>query len=555
MRLSVLLLSAIMVEPSTAFATTPQMLGVFGDGMVLQHDRPIIDGCGALPHANIAACVGNSSGPCGDEIVRIMADKIGCFSLPLAPRSVMKSAASKLVIEVKVSTGNASSPFFARARDVSYGHVILCAGQSNMVHPLSYVYNATAQIAAAALLPNLRLFVVGRQWSNEAGTNIPLNCTGGGEPPINPDCSVGFRNVWRSPTQGGAYGAASFSAVCYLTAQELMRTELGTDAAVGLVEADWGGSNMATWQSREVAVAHGCPGLVAPGDGCPMNVSTISPVRGNSWACLLHGMIQPLTLSLRPFLTLWYQGEANSGDVPSTYQCQLEAMIAEWRALFNSSSMPFFVVQLAPYWQKNVGSTYPAIRIAQAQATDNSMHSGPSGYAVTHDLGDIAGGIHPHNKTEVGRRLALEIRAKVFKTPNLPRIPAPLPGPVQVKSRPGLLADDPSSSFGIKFNDEVTKSPFGLVWSGTHNCTVCCNASTTEIVEVCSGNDCRNQNSIDWTVAAARWNQNEGELAVSVNATPGAVRYAWSNYPECLLFDGAGLPVGPFNRSVAGRVG
>jgi hypothetical protein len=245
-------------------------------------------------------------------------------------------------------------------------------------------------------------------------------------------------------------------------------------------------------------------------------------------------------------------------------------MIAEWRALFNSSSMPFFVVQLAPYWQKNVGSTYPAIRIAQAQAADNSMHSGPSGYAVTHDLGDIAGGIHPHNKTEVGRRLALEIRAKVFKTPNLPRIPAPLPGPVQVKSRPGLRADDPSSPFGVKFNDDVT-APYaatfgikfndevtatgGLVWSGTHNCTICCNASTTEIVEVCSGNDCRNQKSVDWTVAAAQWNQNEGELTVIVNATPGAVRYAWSNYPECLLFDGAGLPVGPFNRSVAGRVG
>jgi len=32
--------------------------------------------------------------------------------------------------------------------------------QSNMVHPLSYDYNATAQIAAATLLPNLRLFQV-----------------------------------------------------------------------------------------------------------------------------------------------------------------------------------------------------------------------------------------------------------------------------------------------------------------------------------------------------------------------------------------------------------
>ena len=30
---------------------------------------------------------------------------------------------------------------------------------------------------------------------------------------------------------------------------------------------------------------------------------------------------------------------------------------------------------------------------------------------------------------------------------------------------------------------------------------------------------------------------------------PAAVRYAWSNYPQCVLFEHA-LPVGPFNLSV-----
>lgn len=63
-----------------------------------------------------------------------------------------------------------------------------------------------------------------------------------------------------------------------------------------------------------------------------------------------------------------------------------------------------------------IGNTYPATRIAQATATTNLVAGNPlaaTGYCVTHDIGDIAGGIHPHNKTEVGRRLSFSIRTQV----------------------------------------------------------------------------------------------------------------------------------------------
>lgn len=106
----------------------PRMLGVFGDGMVLQHDRPLIHGCGTQPHDRIAACVG----PCKDEIARGVADANGCFTLHLAPRPVFSgNRSSTLSIAVKISTGNASSPFFAHAHGVTFGHVILCGGQAS----------------------------------------------------------------------------------------------------------------------------------------------------------------------------------------------------------------------------------------------------------------------------------------------------------------------------------------------------------------------------------------------------------------------------------------
>ena len=371
---------------------------------------------------------------------------------------------------------------------------------------------------------------------------LPLGCNDNNTTPaLHPACASGLRNFWRSPTPQGDPGASSFSAVCYLTAQELMRNEWGENASVGLVEADWGGSNMATWQTRDLVVARGCAAEPPAQHSCPLAMAGISPIRGNNWGCLLHGMIQPLTQSLRPSLALWYQGESNSHDPPSTYRCQLEAMIAEWRAAFNSS-IPFFLVQLAPYWQgRRTGATYPAIRIAQAKAVKTMMaETGvASGYCVTHDLGDHAGGIHPHNKTEVARRLAIEIRAKVFGVQGLPHIPE-VSSACTNKNSPNRLE--------ISFEPTVTD----LRWGGTHNCTECCTINTT-VVEVCAANDCTNQTSVAWTAIAARWEHESGSHLLTADALtpPKAVRYAWSDYPECVLFDSEGLPVPPFNQSIS----
>ena len=62
-----------------------------------------------------------------------MADAIGCFTLHLAPRPVFSgNRSSALSIAVKVA-GNASSPFFATAHGVTFGHLILCGGQASVV--------------------------------------------------------------------------------------------------------------------------------------------------------------------------------------------------------------------------------------------------------------------------------------------------------------------------------------------------------------------------------------------------------------------------------------
>jgi hypothetical protein len=151
------------------------MLGVFGDGMVVQHDNPLLHGCGAPAGHRIGAAVKDHSAN-KTTATWTTADQEGCFVIALDPRPQMYFPSDNLSVIVKLATGKSNSPSFATARDVMFGTVILCSGQSNMVHPLSYDYNATEQLAAAKLLPNLRLFQVGRQWSNNGSmaNSLPL---------------------------------------------------------------------------------------------------------------------------------------------------------------------------------------------------------------------------------------------------------------------------------------------------------------------------------------------------------------------------------------------
>lgn len=161
--------------------------------MVVQHDNPAFNGCGAPAGEHMAAEVIQDDN--ATEIVRFVADDNGCFRFETATRPAMTLSSQAVTVAVKLSKG-AQEPWFAVAHKVMFGHVILCAGQSNMVHPLSYDYNATAQENASHFLPNLRLFQVGRQWVNHTVADLPLGCHSNGTVPnLTPGCEV--RNEWR----------------------------------------------------------------------------------------------------------------------------------------------------------------------------------------------------------------------------------------------------------------------------------------------------------------------------------------------------------------------
>ncbi len=127
-------------------------------------------------------------------------------------------------------------------------------------------------------------------------------------------------------------------------------------------------------------------------------------------AGLYNGMIYPL----RKYAikgVLWYQGESND-SYPYDYKDLLEAVITDWRLLWNMGSFPFLYVQLANYcpWRKEPEvSNWARLREEQRQA----MEVSDTGMVVTIDKG-MYNDLHPWDKKSVGERLALWAFHMVF---------------------------------------------------------------------------------------------------------------------------------------------
>lgn len=128
---------------------------------------------------------------------------------------------------------------------------------------------------------------------------------------------------------------------------------------------------------------------------------------------LYNGMIAPLT----PYAikgALWYQGETPCPGGNAVHRRILTDMIADWRARFRSPDSWFLIVQLpvlggTPTMDPNASAT-AAIRAVQwdvGQAVANADT------AVIIDLGDPRN-IHPKNKQDVGKRLALIAQARIY---------------------------------------------------------------------------------------------------------------------------------------------
>jgi sialate O-acetylesterase len=227
-------------------------------------------------------------------------------------------------------------------------------------------------------------------------------------------------------------------------------------------------------------------------------------------AVLYDGMLSPVA-PLAITGAIWYQGEQNSPRGYG-YRRLLPAVIASWRELFGEGDFPFYVVQLPAFGARSATPTddgWADIRESQAIAAARVPHSC---LAVTVDTGD-PNSLHPGNKQPVGERLALCALARHY-------------GRHVVYSGPTVLSVDRlRHSVRLRFEH----ADGGLVAKG----------GRLEGFSI-AGRDRK------WYPADARI-QGDALLVSSPEVPhPTQVRYAWQADPPATLFNGAGLPAGPF---------
>ncbi|MNJ95483.1 Glycosyl hydrolases family 2, sugar binding domain [compost metagenome] len=124
---------------------------------------------------------------------------------------------------------------------------------------------------------------------------------------------------------------------------------------------------------------------------------------GHSPTAYYYAMIQPLSNYSIKGVT-WYQGESNAPK-PEQYQALLTSLINSWRKDWQQPNLPFLYVQLANYCSTGtepLNSNWALLREAQMK----TLNVPYTGMAVIHDIGE-KDDIHPRNKLDVGKRLAL----------------------------------------------------------------------------------------------------------------------------------------------------
>jgi sialate O-acetylesterase len=476
------------------------MPSVFSDHMVLQRGRPV-------PVWGRAPAGQAVSVQLAGETVETAADVAGRWRVELP---AMPAAGPRQML---VECGGESMHF----SDVLVGDVWVCSGQSNMGFVLQNADDGEQEVAEADW-PEMRLLGVPQVTAETPQEDFE-----------------GRWEVCRPQT------ARDFSAVAYFFGRSLHR-ELGVP--IGLIDTSWGGTPAESWvprpalqgdpnlesvlmrwdavlarypasraeyealrkeyeQARERSRQQGLPEPQPPAE--PMG-------RGhqNAPGTLYNAMVAPLVpYGIRG--ATWYQGESNAGRAYE-YRYLLQRLIRSWRERWKQGDFPFLVVQLANFKrlaEEPRVSSWAELREAQAMALDLPN----TGLAVTIDIGE-ADDIHPTNKQDVGKRLAL------------------------------------CALHGEYGRDDIDWTGPVLESMGIGGETVRVKFAHAEGLHTADGGPVRG-----FALAGAdrEWHWADGQikgdtvvLSADPVTAPVAVRYAWADNPPCNLENAAGLPARPF---------
>ncbi|MCP5556163.1 MAG: sialate O-acetylesterase [Verrucomicrobiaceae bacterium] len=500
--LRIALLAVLAFGSGPLFAGDFRLASSLSDHMVLQREKPVaVWGWADAGETVTVSFAGQSkSATAGADGKWLL--KLDSLSASTESRTVIVTGKDGHKVEVK---------------DVLVGEVWLGSGQSNMAMTVAGCYHFDEEKAAA-------MYPLIRHYRESSGPSEQPQAEGKG--------------AWQECTPNTVGG---FSAVLYFFGREIHK-EVGVP--VGLINTSVGGTPIESWVSAEVqssdpetkddydarlevhrsfdpaqapalhekqlaiwkaaaekAKASGAPFVIPP----PKDPLAMYKLKGGP-AGLFNGKVANLVpYTLRGML--WYQGEGNAKSDPGLYHKQLSQLVTSWRALWNDE-VPFAWVQLPNYTAPGEG--WPRVRESMLK----TLALPKTGMAITIDLGD-AKDIHPKNKQDVGKRLALWALGTVYGK-DVAAISGPLPA--------GSTISGNTITVSFNHTNGGLKSINGGVLTG---------------FQIAAADQ-------QWKTAEAKIVGESVVVSSAEVAQPVAVRYAWKDWPEYSLANGAGLPASPF---------
>jgi|JI6StandDraft_1071083.scaffolds.fasta_scaffold07801_4 sialate O-acetylesterase len=511
------LLGLLLALLSTTAHADVKLPALFSDGLVLQQGKPLtIWGWGAADEDVSVRFAGQT------QVARTDLDGKWRVTLDPVPANAQPQ-------EMTIAGKNTIT-----LKNLLVGEVWICSGQSNMQWTVSQAGNPQQEIAAANF-PQIRMFNVERVTALTPADDV--------------------KGAWK---EANPQNAGQFSAVGYYFGRHLHQV---LKVPVGLINTSWGGTRIEAWTSRESLNERPCAAqMLSDWDGIrtswdaaaesakyevakaewqsqvkkineanaklsadkkqklpaaprPLEDPTKTP---HHPAALFNAMVAPLI----PYSVqgaIWYQGESNQKRA-FQYQELLPNMINDWRTRWNNE-FSFYIVQLANFGngqpvskEAGVADTWAELQEAQYLT---SITLPKTGLAVINDIGEQKD-IHPKNKQEVGRRLALWALAKDYGRADTVFSGPMLKNAIIEGNKVRVQFDHLGG--GLKTRDGGELKQFQI-----------------------AGQDQK------WAWAQAKIENNEVIVFSDLVAAPVGVRYAWAAWPEgANLINAEGLPASCF---------
>ncbi len=360
-KLSIAFLLLLTLTVTAPLAQGLELSPMFTDHAVLQQGMDVPVWGWAKPDSEVSVAFAG-------QTVKAKADAKGAWSLKLKSLKVNKKPQKMTV------TGDGAT---VSLTDILVGEVWFCSGQSNMEQTVT------------------------REGIGYGGSIMPEH--------VKPDQLGLIRHIKFPHKQAGQpvrktavkmpWTVCSSKTVGHFTAAgfyfaTVINKELGVP--VGLIGCNWGGCRIEPWIPQE-------------GYDVMKGFNKDWTPKGYS------GMFNAMGATAAPYAirgAIWYQGESN-GREGETYFHKKKALHEGWKKVWAQGDFPLYFAQLASFRKPNAdpagGDGWAKVREAQRKC----LTLPNTGMAVLTDIGDPRN-IHPHNKYDVGRRLALWALAKDY---------------------------------------------------------------------------------------------------------------------------------------------